>query len=191
MALQTSGMISLNDIHIEAGGTTGTIVSLNDSDIRGLTAASGYTINGTSGTSIDFGDFYGASGSLDTQTVTVGYQAGSQYVGPSYGYTTISSTNFGSCSDATSDLYSGAAVQQLMYFLLTSSYHAFVFVVAGNRANSGWTTLAVGGESYLRSAATYSYNSNSNFSRWEWDDDGTGTNPMGTTAGATKEVVFT
>ena len=45
MALQTSGAISLNDIHVEAGGTTGTQASLNDTDIRGLTAASGKTIS--------------------------------------------------------------------------------------------------------------------------------------------------
>ena len=61
MALQTSGAISLNDIHVEAGGSTNTICSLNDSDIRGLTAASGFTINSTLGTNIDFGDFYDAT----------------------------------------------------------------------------------------------------------------------------------
>ena len=36
MALQTSGAISLNDIHVEAGGSSGTQASMNDSDIRGL-----------------------------------------------------------------------------------------------------------------------------------------------------------
>lgn len=61
MALQSSGQISLNDIHIEAGGSSGTLCSINDSDIRGLNAASGYTIPTGSGTAIDFGDFYGAS----------------------------------------------------------------------------------------------------------------------------------
>jgi hypothetical protein len=69
MALQTSGAISLNDIHVEAGGTSGTSATINDSDIRGLTAASGYTIPTGSGTAIDFGDFYGAS-SLSTMTTT-------------------------------------------------------------------------------------------------------------------------
>ena len=34
MALQNSGAISLNDIHVEMGGTSGTQCSLNDSDIR-------------------------------------------------------------------------------------------------------------------------------------------------------------
>jgi hypothetical protein len=54
MALQNSGQISLNDIHIEAGGSTGTQAGLNDSDIRGL-------IDKASGAQSAFGDFYGAS----------------------------------------------------------------------------------------------------------------------------------
>jgi len=36
VALQTSGAISLNDIHVEMGGTSGTTVSLGDSDIRAV-----------------------------------------------------------------------------------------------------------------------------------------------------------
>jgi hypothetical protein len=36
MALPTSGPISLNEIHIEAGGTSGTTASINDADIRAL-----------------------------------------------------------------------------------------------------------------------------------------------------------
>lgn len=53
MPLQSSGAISLNDIHVEAGGTSGTTVSLNDSDIRSL--------GGVASGAIDFADFYGAS----------------------------------------------------------------------------------------------------------------------------------
>lgn len=64
MALQTSGAISLNQIHIEAGGTSGASVSLNDTDIRGLTPAAGKTISTVSGSAIDFADFYGASDAL-------------------------------------------------------------------------------------------------------------------------------
>ena len=36
MALQSSGQISLNDIHVEAGGSSGSLASINDSDIRDL-----------------------------------------------------------------------------------------------------------------------------------------------------------
>jgi hypothetical protein len=54
MALQTSGQISLNDIHVEAGGTTGTECSFNDTDIRGL-------IDASSGAEMEMADWYGAS----------------------------------------------------------------------------------------------------------------------------------
>lgn len=85
MALQTSGAISLNQIHVEAGGTSGTQASLNDTDIRGLTAASGRTINSTSGTEIDFADFYGASAGTTTAfTVTQGTYSGQFFT--QYGY---------------------------------------------------------------------------------------------------------
>jgi hypothetical protein len=57
MALQTSGQISLNDLHIEAGGTTGTQVSLNDTDIRGL-------ISKSSGVQMSVSEWYGASNSV-------------------------------------------------------------------------------------------------------------------------------
>ena len=66
MPLQTSGSISLGDIHVEAAGSVyaGTSESsLNDADIRGLTPASGFTINSTPNTTISIGDFYGASAS--------------------------------------------------------------------------------------------------------------------------------
>lgn len=39
MTLQTTGQITLDDIHVEAGGTTGTEASINDSDIRGIAAS--------------------------------------------------------------------------------------------------------------------------------------------------------
>lgn len=55
MALQPSGQITLNEIHIEAGGTSGTEAALNDADIRALA--------GISTGEIGFDDFYGASSS--------------------------------------------------------------------------------------------------------------------------------
>lgn len=54
MALQTSGAISLNQIHVEAGGSSGTQASINDSDIRGL-------ISKASGATMSFSEWYGAS----------------------------------------------------------------------------------------------------------------------------------
>lgn len=54
MALQTSGAISINDLHVEAGGTTGTLASMNDADIRDL-------ISKTAGAQMSLSEWYGAS----------------------------------------------------------------------------------------------------------------------------------
>ena len=54
MALPSSGSISLNQMHIEVGSSSGTQVSINDSDIRGL-------INKSSGATMSFSEWYGAS----------------------------------------------------------------------------------------------------------------------------------
>ena len=57
MALPASGTLSLNEIHIEAGGTTATEAGINDADIRGL-------IGKSSGTAMSFNEWYGASAFL-------------------------------------------------------------------------------------------------------------------------------
>ena len=57
MALQTSGQISLNDIHVEAGGSSGTSVGINDTDVRDLTGVG-------SGGSSSFSSFYGTSSAI-------------------------------------------------------------------------------------------------------------------------------
>ena len=54
MALPSSGSLSLNQIHIEAGGSSGTLCSLNDADIRGI-------INKSANTSNAFSEYRGQS----------------------------------------------------------------------------------------------------------------------------------
>lgn len=54
MTLPSSGQLSLNQIHIEAGGTSGTQVTLNDSDVRGLISKADNSQNKIS-------EYYGAS----------------------------------------------------------------------------------------------------------------------------------
>ena len=71
MALQSSGSISLDDIHVEAGGTTGSNCTINDSDIRGL-------ISKASQATMSFNEWYGAS-----SVVTQEEDYGEYY---SYGY---------------------------------------------------------------------------------------------------------
>lgn len=67
MTLQSSGSISLNEIHIEGGGSSGTATNINDADIRNL-------IFKTAGVTSSFDQFYGAGrvGSLfQLETITV------------------------------------------------------------------------------------------------------------------------
>lgn len=59
----SSGMISLNDFHIAAGGTTGTACTLNDADIRGL-------IDKGDGAAMNFNEWYGASASVHSSAFT-------------------------------------------------------------------------------------------------------------------------
>lgn len=93
MPLQSTGPISLNDIHIEAGGTSGTTASLNDADIRGL-------IGKSTSTTMSFNEWYGASNtvSLTYEIIGGGGGGGSGWTtannGTSGGASTLSGTGF-------------------------------------------------------------------------------------------------
>lgn len=100
MALQTSGAISLNDIHVEAGGSSGSSATINDSDIRGL-------IGKSSGVQMSFSEWYGAANEITlTSAATINGQSNrkqitaSTYV--SSGGTLIIPSNFWVWSDSTS-----------------------------------------------------------------------------------------
>ena len=84
MALPTSGAISLNAIHIEAGGSSGTLATINDSDIRGL-------IGKASGVTMSFNEWYGASNSVPFDIRVYGGAGGdiSNYQGGYGGYTRL------------------------------------------------------------------------------------------------------
>lgn len=70
MALPNDGPLTLNQIHIEAGGGSGTAASLNDADIRGL-------INKTANTAMSFSEWYGASAEFVTSMTNGNTQGGS------------------------------------------------------------------------------------------------------------------
>ena len=70
MALQSSGAISLNDIHVEVGGSSGSLVSINDSDIRDLLGKTDSAPNA-------FNEYYGISAT----TPSVSYRGRSTTTG--------------------------------------------------------------------------------------------------------------
>lgn len=168
MALQTSGAISLNDMHVEVGGTSGTTVSLNDTDIRGL-------INKASGATMSFNEWYGASASLGTFTVTKGNQS-TPYAGAS-GYSTttgVTAGSFGSISPYTFTDSQGAtrSVEGFYRVSATGSYYGLDLQLSGS-SSLGFTDLIVdlNGTTYtLSKASAYgTYNSTYNHYRFSWN----------------------
>jgi hypothetical protein len=87
MVLPVSGNpISLDQIHVEAGGTTGTQSNINSVAIRGLISKSDTHPN-------SFSEYYGVSSSLYSATLTEGSSSGN------YGYYKHDLGNLGGFSD--------------------------------------------------------------------------------------------
>lgn len=167
MALPTSGALTLDAIHVEAGGTTGTTCSLNDTDIRGLTAAAGKTINSTQGTTIDFDDFYGAaasspliaSGTAGTRSVTTG--AGKSAVTTTYhgiGTTfSVFNTTNSNASWSDQDYTTATRGSFKIYDCFTNTLvftPQVVQIVVDSSAGQGITWSAFSGFRYIRLNST-------------------------------------
>ena len=181
MALQTSGPISLNDIHVEAGGTSGTACTINDSDIRAL-------IGKGSGVAMSFSEWYGASSFAHSATMTVGSWSAPKTGTTFYGYGrdqgsgygalpsinphgSLSPTNFPPVSSLVNIEYLTWANNVLNFYIRSST-------------STGWTSINVAGSVYNRTSGNYTYNSSYNLGNWNWSTS----NPFGTTVGATKTI---
>ena len=79
MTLPSSGQITLNEMHVEVGGSTGTESALNDSDIRGL-------IGKSSGAQMSFNEWYGATSYVAPTLYSSGANYGSRSNTTSYSY---------------------------------------------------------------------------------------------------------
>lgn len=162
MPLQSSGQISLDDLHVEAGGTSGTQASMNDTDIRGL-------LNAAANSQMTFSGFYGASSGWST-TGTVNTQ--SSKFGASHLYSRVTNLTYGSIVDPTIDKLNGAIMQQLTEFA-GSLGHTFNFSFytkadpfsnplgtnepyIWSGGNSGWSTITFGNLTLSRTSATFS-----------------------------------
>ena len=142
----------------------------------------------------------GGGGNLDSQTVTVG-QAVQNNAGGSGAPSSSSvrrgfssSGSFGSISDGTSNLYSGAAIVQIQYTWDTvyPASGVSLQIDGASRANSGWTTLTIGSTAYLRTSAQYTPNAGGD-TYWSWysGSDNTGAADPFSGTGTTTNCVFT
>ena len=162
MALQSSGQICLNDVHIELGASSGTSVCMNDSDVRALA--------GISSGQICMNNFYGKSARTATIT-TVGRNSNDSGGNVTYdthriGYGASNRVNFyhfeGSQAynnnafgtiDKTTNLVSGTlyGIVVVNYeeadVASTGSYPSEVDIhfeiIGSSSSNSGWTSVTV------------------------------------------------
>lgn len=132
MALQASGQISLDDLHVEAGGTTGTECSMNDADIRNIISKGDGAQNGLS-------EYYGQSsavsgfwagyqvrlpdGNLTWNNVNIGTPAANRYVISYHAYRTA--TGGGAAASVTSSAnIAGQTTTKLAELPVSSSTRA-------------------------------------------------------------------
>ena len=151
MPLPSSGAISLNQIHIEAGGSSGTQASLNDADIRAL-------IGKGSGVQMSFSEWYGASASNDTADMTAGsVSVGGKYPATYYGYDdgalSTGASAFGTAHDATVKSLSGTDITIKVIATASSAIGNFAYLyVAGNYG--GQTLYSIFGGSQIKWGST-------------------------------------
>lgn len=164
MALQTSGAISLNDIHLELGATSGTTVSLNDTDVRGL-------VNIASG-AIDLADFYGASAGQDI-VVTQGSATTAYY--SVYGWNSSGPTGSRSPTTYTNSSNNARGIEGI--YRLTSSSGTFFYVTlnwstANSIPDNDFTSISMvcngTTTTLLSSEASTTYIAGGYQKRWGW-----------------------
>ena len=168
MAVPSSGQISLNDFHVEAGGTSGSACTLNDTDIRGL-------ISKGSGAAMNFGEWYGASGSIHGTAISAAYVDGQYFDQSGYREGFI-----GSITDATIDSFQSSTVCKITQVEnLAGTLNFTISVSSGSKTfnNSGFTTLNLylgqttnsGSPDVALARTSATFSNGTNFGRWNWD----------------------
>lgn len=145
----------MNTVHVNAGGTSGTQVSLNDSDVRALAN--------------DFSGQISMSQCRGGTTITQGNASN-----VSFGYSEGIGANgatFGSIAD--DDIFTTGRVMAIFYseIVIKGSYSRTMFVyLSGNRAQNAFSSLY---ESSLgtktTSSASHAYNSQYDYTTWTWN----------------------
>lgn len=157
--IPTSGAISLNQMHTEVGGTSGTQVSINDSDIRGL-------ISKGSGATMSFNEWYGASAATS-------FTLGQGSSGTTRGFFDGS---YGSLSPTTFD---GVTIRQITVFEIVYKNggrdYTFIVTIYGSRARSFFTSIQESSLGTLQTSAA-GHSSSSSFSSWTWNLSGAPSN---------------
>ena len=158
-----TGTVTMNDIRTEYS-LSGALALGSLYAGGGIIAAGAGGYNGSipsSGT-IAMSHFQGHSKPptiLDTQTVIIGSRSTYGYVSTGYKSTGAAT---GSITDGTSNVYSGAAINDIYHL---GTLNRLYFTLAGSRTNSGWTTMKINGISFTRASASFTTSSTTT---WYW-----------------------
>ena len=200
MATPASGTISLNEMHVEAGGGSGTECSINDSDIRLIA-------NKSSGAQTAWGDYYSRAKDFTISMTTGGTNVTttgdySTTVQRYRGYMNSSpsgASNIGSVSPSSdTDYFSNNGFNDLVVHGQqgTTTTYIRVRVSAGSVANNdtAFKSVVIGSSTYNRTDATYE--TSGGRTQWYWSsttapptDDTSAYAPFAAT-GSTTTVVF-
>ena len=160
--LPTSGAINLNEIHVEAGGSSTSACTINDSDIRGL-------IGKSSEAQADFADYYGAMAEeASTGTVAQSFLVNAyyqQYIRWGYRQQAYNSGVLMGTTTATS--ITGISGKTLLAVTSGGGFGniSVSLTVDGKMSNANWSTITVTNcsgpswnsstNSFSRTAATF------------------------------------
>lgn len=172
MGLQTSGAISLNEIHIEAGGTSGTLASINDSDIRAL-------IGKSSGAQMSFNEWYGAAATDRDFTFTGATHDGTK--GHYHYGVHNSSPSVGTMASGSSDWNKTLTITNMKFSTALNKYIFYATHASGVASNTTWWTqlvisrYMVGSVTLERSTCTVETYGDG-YINLEWPSEWTGSN---------------
>lgn len=168
MAVPSSGQISLNDFHVEAGGTTGTACNLNEADIRAL-------IDKASGAAMNFAEWYGASASIHGTAISAAYVDGQYFDQSGYREGVLGSMT----DDAIGSFQSSSVCKITQTENLAGTFNLTISVSSGSKTfnNSGFTTLNLylgqttnsGSPDVALARTSATFSNGTNFGRWAWD----------------------
>ena len=184
MATPSSGAISLDQMNVEAGGSSGSTVSINDAQIRFLDSKSA---NATS----SFDDFYGieAAGGIMSVGGTVSQtQSTTNYTTTfttttNRGFLDSTTSGFGSITNDTfSNFLGGNEINVFRNFCRRTTtsgsstfsgpslnlYVSYGTGTAAPNTNASFTKMLINETSFDRSTATYSVNTIVGQAQWVW-----------------------
>ena len=155
MPLASSGQISLDDLHVEAGGTSGTECSMNDSDIRNLIglssanqaamtafygASSGQFLVPKLNSSGNYTNLLRTDGTTLASYVETGFIGSNNVIQSNSPYASTWSANQGSLSSTSWP--GGNTIAGMLFFGNPGGVQVYIYVNGGT-TNSGWNSLSI------------------------------------------------